>query len=245
MSTSIIRRRRPTLYERTVESGAIYTCPEKDGKRLGPLVAYTAKGKGGRRRVGNDYVNFRIIEQDQNLVAAFAKELWLRLAQSKLIDEFDTICGVSNGGRTLGQELARITEKRFVYAEKQLLSKGNQAAGPTKSPWTVSDFIFATDERVAVVDDVFNTFSSANGVMKALVAEGAVATALVSGIRRFGPDAKFASVPVPVITALTMSYPSFDQDDPEVSSDIAAGNVEMDPKKNWSSLIEVMRRHAV
>lgn len=41
---------------------------------------------------------------------------------------------------------------------------------------------------------------------------------------------------LPVIASIREPYPEYDQDDPAVAADIAAGNIELEVKKNWARL---------
>lgn len=226
--------------------GALYICPKRNGVRLGPLVAYTAKGNDSKRRVGEVYINFRMLEQDMSVVTAFAESLRLDLVGRDLFFSFDTVCGVPSGGRTLGQELARVTSRRFVYPEKikapvcsdVLTESGGESK--QRHSWSLDDFSFTPGERVAIVDDVFNSFSSTDGVIAALRAVGAQVTVLVSAFNRstLVHDGMYKGIPVQ--SAIHVPYESWSQDCPTVLGDMNVGNLVMDPRKHWHSLRAIM-----
>ena len=229
--------------------GALYICPKRNGVHLGPLVAYTGKGNDNKRRVGEVYINFRMLEQHMPVVTTFAENLRLDLVGEGLFFSFDTVCGVPSGGRTLGQELARVTSRRFVYPEKikapVCSGVSTESGGESKQrhSWSLDDFSFRPGERVAIVDDVFNSFSSTDGVITALRAVGAQVTVLVSAFNRstLVHDGMYKGIPVQ--SAIHMPYESWSQNSLTVLGDMNVNNVEWDPKTNWNRLMEVMARH--
>src|ERR1700733_10278198 len=106
------------LMELAKRCDALYVCPKEGSERKGPLVIYAGKDSKGRNLVGDIFFNFRRIETHLEAVEAFAKAAYQKLCDQDLIDSFDTICGIPQGGRTFGQALARVAGKRFTYADK-------------------------------------------------------------------------------------------------------------------------------
>jgi len=45
---------------------------------------------------------------------------------------------------------------------------------------------------------------------------------------------------LPVVASIREPYPEYEQDNPAVIADIAAGNLELEVKKNWSRLRAIM-----
>jgi hypothetical protein len=45
---------------------------------------------------------------------------------------------------------------------------------------------------------------------------------------------------LPVVASIYEAYPEYEQDDPAVVADIAAGNLELEVKKNWAKLCAIM-----
>jgi orotate phosphoribosyltransferase len=113
----------PYPAEKLLELGkrcnAVYVCPKIGSVRRGPLVAYAGKDSRGRNLVGDIYFNFRRIEVHPKAVESFALSAWFKLKQQGLLDTFDTVCGIPQGGRTFGQMLAFVAGKRFAYADKK------------------------------------------------------------------------------------------------------------------------------
>lgn len=232
----------PLLGEDLLELGkrcnAVYVCPKVGSLRKGPLVAYAGKDGQGRNLVGDIYFNFRRIEPHLKVVEAFAIDAYLKILKAGLSD-FDTICGIPNGGRTFGQELARISERRFVYADKK--PKATEAGKKQEYIWDLSQFDFEPGERVAIAEDVFNNFQNTDSTLAEIAATGVEIVLLVGALNR-SPVYDTAYKGLPVIASIREAYPEFEQDDPAVAADIAAGKLELEVKKNWSRLVASMQQ---
>lgn len=242
-----------TLWAIARDCSALYLCPKREGLRAGPLVPYAGKYKGedGQERnlVGDIYFNFRRIEQHGLVVDAFAEEVKRKLTNQRLLESFDTVCGIPEGGRTLGQALGRMLGKRFVYALKK--PKPKEEGKKQEYEWDLSQFEFVSGERLAVTEDVFNNFQNTDNTLAEVAATGAEAVLLLGALNRssfahttYTPKSgKYAGQAIPVVPAIRESYPEYKQDDPEVAADIARGNIEWEVKKNWPNLIRAMDLH--
>lgn len=229
---------------------AIYICPkDENGKRLGPLVVYAGKDKEGRNLVGDIYFNFRKIEQNPIVVKEFAEAILPKLTtKHKLSNHCQTFCGIPNGGRTLGQELARLNNSRFVYPEKK--PKPTQPGKKQEYDWDISQFEFEPGEQVVIVEDVFNNFQNTDHTLEAIASTGAEIVALAGALNRspiyddFYTPKKGACAgrQIPIFASIREAYPEYEQDDPEVASDIKAGNLELEVKKNWAGLRALMQQ---
>lgn len=227
------------LLELGKNHGAVYVCPKDGSVRKGPLVAYAGKDGQGRNLVGDIYFNFRKIEQYPEVVRSFAIAAYSKLGEQCLLSSLDTICGIPNGGRTFGQMLALVAGKRFVYPDKK--PKPTEPGKKQEYDWDLSQFDFAPGERVAVAEDVFNNFQNTDQTLGAIRGTGAQVVLLVGALNR-SPIHDRAYGGIPVIASIRKAYPEYTQDDPEVVADIAAGNLELEVKKNWARLTETMRR---
>ena len=241
----------PKLGEDLLELGkrcdAVYVCPRVGATRTGNLVAYAGKDGHGRNLVGDIYFNFRKIEAHPKAVEAFAHVVCEKLLEQELLDTFDTVCGIPQGGRTFGQMLAWIADKRFTYADKR--PKPTQEGKKQEFTWDLSQFEFEKDERVAIVEDVFNNFQNTDSTLEEIAASGADIVLLVGALNRspvydtiYTPKSGlFAERAFPVIASIRQEYPEYEQDDPAVAADIAAGKIEFDVKKNWERLCASMK----
>lgn len=112
--------------------------------------------------------------------------------------EFDTILAPAMGGLVIGQEVARQTGKRYVFAEK-VDDKLEIRRG----------FKFRTDERVLVVEDVITRGGRANEALNLIKLGGGTAVGLSVLVDRSEGKAKFE---VPAVSLLEMSFPTYAAD---------------------------------
>src|SRR3989338_8533135 len=231
----------PSLGEDLLELGkrcnAVYVCPKDGSVRKGPLVAYAGKDGKGRNLVGDIFFNFRRIEVHPKAVEAFAEAAYIKIREQELLDAFDTVCGIPQGGRTFGQMLALVAGKRFAYEDKK--PKPTEAGKKQEYTWDLSQFDFEQGERVAVAEDVFNNFQNTDSTLSEIAVTGANIVLLVGVLNR-SPiyDATYKGLPV--IASIREAYPEYEQDDPAVAADIAAGKLELEVKKNWARLCAAM-----
>ena len=231
----------PSLGEDLLELGkrcsAVYICPKDGSVRKGPLVAYAGKDGKGWNLVGDIFFNFRRIEVHPKAVEAFAEAAYIKIREQELLDAFDTVCGIPQGGRTFGQMLALVAGKRFAYADKK--PKPTEAGKKQEYTWDLSQFDFEQGERVAVAEDVFNNFQNTDSTLSEIAVTGANIVLLVGVLNR-SPiyDATYKGLPV--IASIREAYPEYEQDDPAVAADIAAGKLELEVKKNWARLCAAM-----
>lgn len=233
----------PFLGENLIELGkrcnAIYICPKVGSERKGPLVAYAGKDSKGRNLVGDIYFNFRRIEVHPKVVEVFAEVVYQKLCDQGLIDSFDTICGIPQGGRTFGQMLALVANKKFTYADKK--PKLTDVGMKQEYTWDLSQFDFEQGERVAIVEDVYNNFQNTDSTLGEIALTGANIVLLVGALNR-SPIYDTTYKGLPVIASIREAYPEYEQDDPAVAPDIKAGMLELEVKKNWAHLCAIMRK---
>ena len=228
------------LLELGKRCNAVYVCPKVGSERKGPLVAYAGKDSKGRNLVGDIYFNFRRIEEHQEVVSVFAWAALQKLQDKTLIDSFDTICGIPHGGRTFGQALARIAQKRFVYADKKPKPADYAKLGQKQEYiWDLSQFEFEKGERVAIAEDVYNNFQNTDNTLAQIAVTGAEIVLLIGALNR-SPVYDTTYKGLPVIASIREAYPEYNQDDPAVAADITAGRLELEVKKNWAKLVAAM-----
>jgi orotate phosphoribosyltransferase len=229
---------------------AVYICPKVGSVRKGPLVVYAGKDLKGRNYFGDIYFNFRKIEEHQRVVRVYAQVVVEKLQKKGLLDTFDTVVGLPEGGRSFGQMVALIADKRFTYATKK--PKPTEEGKKQEYEWDLSQFEFEQGEDVAIVDDVFNNFNNTDITLTEIAASGAKVRLLIGALHR-SPVHGVMYVPksgplegrsLPVIASIREVYPEYEQDHPEVADDIAAGNVELEVKKKWPRLLALMRSNS-
>lgn len=229
------------LLELGKRCNAVYICPKVGSERKGPLVAYAGKDAKGRNLVGDIYFNFRRIETHPKAVEAFAETACQKLSDQDLLGLFDTFCGIPQGGRTFGQMLALVSGKRFVYADKK--PKPTEAGKKQEYEWDLSQFDLESGERVAMAEDVFNNFQNTDNTLAEIALTGADIVLLVGALNR-SPIFDTTYKGLPVIASIREAYPEYEQDDPAVITDIAAGRLELEVKKNWPGLCAIMEQYS-
>ena len=235
------------LYALAKRCNALYICPKDDrGTRKGPLVIYAGQDELGRNFVGDIYFNFRRVEEHPRAVEAFAEIAWKKLLTQGLGNSFDTVCGIPQGGRTFGQALARIANKRFVYADKK--PKQTEEGKKQEYVWDLTQFEFEPGERVALAEDVFNNFQNTDKTLEQIAERGVTIVLLVGALNRssvydtvYTPKRDpFLGVEFPVVASIREAFPEYRQDDGEVLGDIRNRNLETDVKRNWRTLLSLM-----
>lgn len=219
--------------------GGYYECPKDDsGKRLGPLVGYAGKDAQGRQKVGDVYVNFAKVEQWPVPVNGFAHllkdELESHFDGKRLDPEKLVFVGMPMGGIVLATHLsAQKHGSRGIFAEKagdELILKRHD---------------LLPGDQAVIVEDVCNNFSTTDKAFEMIEGVGAKVIAIVCFLNRSGrveyevPDANVAfgtSDRLPVISLVHKPFPQWEQDDPAVADDVAAGNVVWKPKHDWDKL---------
>lgn len=110
--------------------------------------------------------------------------------------DFATVLAPAMGGLVLGQEVARQSGKRYLFAEKvddKLVLRRN--------------FKFAPGERVLVVEDVITRGGRVQECLNLITAAGAVPAGILVLVDRSEGKTNF---PIPHVTLLEMSFPTYD-----------------------------------
>ncbi len=110
--------------------------------------------------------------------------------------DFSTVLAPAMGGLVIGQEVARQTGKRYIFAEKV-----NDRLELRRG------FKFSPGERVLVVEDVVTRGGRAQETLDLVTAGGGVPVAVAMLVDR---SAGNTSLTVPMIPLLEMSYPTYE-----------------------------------
>lgn len=217
--------------------GGYYECPkDKDGNRLGPLVAYRGTYKheanGEEMRfVGDVYFNFAQAEQYFHVLEFYA----LRLTRQLTIwesDPVDAIVGAPMGGIKLSGEVGRLLRCRAIYAEK-------------KDGFVFDRYEIRRGDRVLLVEDVCNNFSTTAALCELIEMHGGKVVAIACAFNRAGKlfYQRGADV-IDVKTTLHIPTVQYRQGEQAVFTDIGLGNVVWDPKSQWARLQQIMKAHS-
>lgn len=217
--------------------GGCYVCPKgADGKRTGPLVAYAGRDKKtGKQFVGDIYANFAKVEQYPGIVYRFAHRLLEGLLTTERADVY---LGAPEGGKSLADKLALLLTARYCYPEKKVIEVATEnSREKSKLVWARHEL--GAGERVAIVEDVSNNFSTANEIVELILQARARPVALVTFLNRSAQvDSVFTSTSgyaIPVVCLVRTPLPEYPQEDPEVADDIVRGNVVWKPKDEWDT----------
>ncbi len=112
--------------------------------------------------------------------------------------DFTTVLAPAMGGLVLGQEIARQTGKRYLFAEKV-----NDALVLRRN------FKFAPGERVLVVEDVITRGGRVQECLNLITAANAVPAHVLVLVDRSEGKTSF---PTPHTSLLTMSFPTYEAD---------------------------------
>lgn len=223
--------------------GGYYECPKgAAGKRLGPLVGYAGKDAKGRQYVGEVYANFGEMEQWPFILRAYGQLLARNNSLSQV--NVNCFCGAPLGGMTFGAIMADIQGCRYVFPEKMV------TVAATASQREESKLVFArhkviAGEKVAIVEDVANNFSTTDKLIELIQEAGATVEAIVCLLNRsLTIDAAYPSPvagrDIPVISVVRKPIRQWEQDDLAVVEDVTKGNVVWKPKNEWPRLMAAM-----
>lgn len=128
-----------------------------------------------------------------------AVERLASLLIAKLADfSFATVLAPAMGGLVIGQELARQTKSRYLFAEKQndvlVMRRG---------------FTLAAGERVLIAEDVVTRGGRVRECIAIVRAAGAVPVAVAMLVDRSANEARFD---LPAISLLELSFPTYPAD---------------------------------
>lgn len=227
------------------ELGGFYECPkDKEGKRLGPLVGYAGKYTGedgsARQYVGDIYANFSVLEQYPILLYRLANIMTIK--NDPIFSKTDLICGPQMGGIAIAQMLAYITGSRFAYIEKKVTQLATDNMREQATLNFIRHSIFP-GEKVIIVEDVLNNFSTTKETIEMIEARGGEVVAIGGLLNRsvtIDNEYDFNKRNIPVFSLVKKPFAEYKQDDPFVASDIQTGNIVLKPKNEWSKLAYAM-----
>lgn len=135
----------------------------------------------------------RVCEQ----ISAVERLASLLVAKIKPL-QFSTVLAPAMGGLVIGQELARQTNSRYLFAEKQndvlVMRRG---------------FILAPGERVLIAEDVVTRGGRVRECIEIVRASGAIPVAVAMLVDRSAHEARFD---IPAISLLELSFPTYQPD---------------------------------
>jgi adenine/guanine phosphoribosyltransferase-like PRPP-binding protein len=232
-----------------------YECPkDKDGRRLGPLVAYAGKYKNlngvYQQFVGDVYANFAMAEMYPIVLKHFADCLSVKIQNQIGLDAIDAVVGAPIGGYSLADAIGMLNGFGIIKAEKRVTVAASFLSREE------SELVFARHNIVpgfnyAIVEDVCNNFSTTSKLINLITSFGGNVVAILCFLNRsIDIDNKYLlsqgegneALEFPVVSLVRKPICEWQQDHPDVVKDVEAGNVVFKPKgkDEWSRLMKAI-----
>jgi orotate phosphoribosyltransferase len=217
-----------------------YDCPkDATGKRLGPLVGYTARYDGTNQWVGDTYANFAMAEEYPDILRHFANQIINK--HSRAFESVDVLCAAPMGGILLATALALGSGKRLIYAEKKVLEVATSPGTRDRAVLVFGRHHPYAGESVGWIEDMANNLSTTGQAVELIAKTGASMRHIFCFLNRsLEFDDSFNGIPINALVRKKIG--EYRQDDPFVADDIARGNVVLNPKPRWNELIAAMHK---
>lgn len=211
---------------------------------IGPLVGYAKKYQNQddieKNMVGFIYLNFAKAEEYPAVRSWFA-ELIIEEMVYKGIKP-NCILGAPMGGLFLATDIGRKLDCRTIFAEKIVTVAENKLSGVRESSaLSVQRHSILPGDRVVIVEDVVNNFSSSQELIGLIEAAGAKVVAILAAFNRSGVSKiDHESNTIPVISTFNVQLDQYTQEDPKVIDLVVTGNLILKPKLEWEKLEAAM-----
>jgi orotate phosphoribosyltransferase len=213
----------------------VYECPKHpDGSRKGPLVTYAGKDAHGRYFVGDTYVNMAKLENHPDLLKRAAREL---VQAHSWIKEGTAVCGLPMGGLAFGLTVANVMGMgvRYFYPDQEVI----EGTRKKRLKFDRHDGV-ARGQKVILVEDVLNNFSTTAETIELVNQEGGTVVGIVGILNRsLTYDDYFQGVRVGAL--IRRKIMEYEVDHPYVAKDVENGNVVLKPKFEWGRLKAAMK----
>lgn len=228
--------------------GGYYESPKNaKGDYIGPLVAYAGKYQteiGEKNYVGFKYYNFARVEPDPLAREYFARLIGEEIKMAAI--GYDLVIGAPMGGFLLADALGQYLECRTIFAEKQVIA----LTDPDKGTKEISELIIKRHEifpgdRVIIVEDVCNNFSTTSKLKELIEAHQGQLVAIACAINRsnetfwISPPVDVDAKKFPVYEGLFIPTEQYHQEDPTVKTLVEDGKVVWNPKQSWEQIIKL------
>lgn len=213
---------------------------DADGKIVGPLVGYAGKDETGKNFVGACYINLATVEERPRVLAHFARTLAENIKGIIGDDCVDVFLGAPMGGLLLAGALSQEMNVRTAFAEKKVKALSDSTTGvKEESELVISRHTINKGDRVIIVEDLCNNFSTTSKLVNLIETLGGVVVGIACILNR-SPGCIWLELPV--MSVIHKPLPQYRQDDPEVAHLVRDGNVVWKPKYEWSKLLATMQK---
>ncbi len=230
-----------------INAGGFYSCPKDiDGRRHGPLVAYSGEYEPGKHWVGDGYYNFAKIEEhrDRKIIERFAADLAVRIQEQFGDTRIDWVAGMAMGGLFLAGKLADQLNCQSVFIEKKITRLATSDSRE-QFEMVMKRHEIEVGSNGVIVEDVTNNFSATEKAQVVIHKKRANLLTVATAMNRSEVTTfKGALGDLPVVSVIHIPTPEYRQDDPAVAEDVKAGNIVWKPKEHWDQLMTAMNNYA-
>lgn len=229
------------LYSMFVAADGLYESPkDKFGNYKGPLVPYAGTypdGNGNKLNfVGFSYFNIAKIEEYCFTRTPFANAL---VGKISTFGRPNILIGAPMGGIIFATTIADMLSCSIAFFEKKITELGDSTKGTKeKSELIFNRHCLNKGDKVILLEDLCNNFSTTDKMIDLVFSQGAEVTAIACILNRSKLESWKG---IPVITLLHIPTPEYKQTDPEVQHLIATSKIVWKPKQEWTKLREAMQ----
>lgn len=225
----------------------VYECPmDADGKPVGPLIGYAGTYDGPDGKLLN-YVGFVYYNVGKGDQWPHITEHWARTHAQRLAGlNPDLLVAAPMGGISYMSVLKQALGCRGIFAEKKVIETAKEGQRE-KSKLILGRYEVNLGDRVVIVEDIINNFSTTNDMIKLIEAAGGIVVALTCIINRSDKTCwEMGGRKIPVISLQHRPTPQYRQDDPAVARYIAVKNdmIIWKPKDRWDELKAIEGAHS-
>ncbi|MFP4514885.1 MAG: orotidine 5'-phosphate decarboxylase / HUMPS family protein [Parcubacteria group bacterium] len=234
----------PTSFRRTlVNLEGYYESAKENGRFKGPLVMYAGQYKDelGEQKnyVGTVYLNLAKIENKPKILHYYARVIANKINANNL--KPDVIAGVPTGGNYWGEAVAKELQIDYAHISKVKIRETDGEKGQREdSRFDLSRHELKPGDKVVIVEDLCNTFSSTEKVREAIKKAGGDVIGIACAFNRSTDYQKGYWKDLPIIAIDQEAILKYKQDDEQVADLLKAGKIVPKPKDNWEILKEAM-----
>lgn len=218
----------------------VYECPmNEDGSARGPLVGYAGQYADADGKLKNyvGFVYYNVAKGDQ---WAHVANHWAECHASRLEKlSPDILVAAPMGGISYMSVVKQVLGCRGIFVEKKVTEAAADGKRE-KSKLILGRYDIVPGDRVVLVEDIVNNFSTTKQMVELVENAGGIVVAIACVINRSNKEAYWETPnndPLLVMSLAHKPTPQYQQDDLEVAEHVASGNIIMKPKDKWQELM--------
>lgn len=221
------------------EVNGFYCTPQNQhGSWTGYLVGYAGTDAYGNHYVGDTYLDFGALENCRPGAMGGLAQKWIEIHHPFAeLPAFDTLIGVPSGGIAFSFCLAGMLKKRWVLAQKKILTDGGERRGTHSFAFDRHDL--HRGERCLIVEDIINNRSSATLLRQEAEKCGAQ---VVGEVCIWSRAPRPSPIGLPTFSIVAIPLPEWQQDDLAVACMARKKRIIWKPRANREKLSEIMRQ---